>query len=318
MRTTTRPALTAAFILWAAAAGLSACGQSETSSADGKPVVVATTTQLADLARQIGGDDVDVHQLLQPNSDPHEYEPRPSDVQTTAKAKLVLTSGLGLDAWMPGVITASGSSAKVIDVGAHLPTTLPGTGKEAGSVDPHWWHDPLNFRAAAATVEQALAGAAPAARGRIAERARRYRERLTKLDAAMRACFDKVPTSERKIVTDHDAFAYLLHRYGLHYIGAAIPAQTTQAQASAGELATLEATIRREHVKAVFPESSVNRRLAQRIARDTGASADYTLYGDTLGPKNGRAGTYIGMEQANAGQMVQGMTAGATTCTIDV
>ena len=115
-------------------------------------------------------------------------------------------------------------------------------------------------------------------------------------------------------VTDHDAFAYLLRRYGITYVGAAIPSQSTRAQASAGALAALERTIRRERVKAVFPESSVNRSLAERIARDTGASAQYVLYGDTLGPADGPAGTYIGMEQTNTDALVRGMTGGRRGC----
>jgi ABC-type Zn uptake system ZnuABC Zn-binding protein ZnuA len=294
--------------------GVPACGQSSGSTSDGRPVVVATTTQLADLARQIGGPDADVHQLLQPNSDPHEYEPRPKDVQSAARARLILTSGLGLDSWMPGILSASGTKAKVVDVGAGVPVRLPGTGDEAGSADPHWWHDPLNERAAVATVERALSAAAPAAAPRIAARAQAYRRRLTRLDEQIRACFARIPAPQRKLVTDHDAFAYFVRRYGLRYIGAVIPAQTTQAQASAGELAQLEDTIRREHVAAVFPESSVNKRLARRIAQDTGAIVGGTLYGDTLGPKDGRAGTYVGMEEANADAIVRGMTGGAAGC----
>jgi len=301
-------------IVAVAMAVLSGCGQNDGSTSDGRPVVVATTTQLADLARQIGGPDVDVRQLLKPNSDPHEYEPRPKDVQAAARAKLILTSGLGLDSWMKEIRSASGTDARVVDVGASVPTRLPGAGDEAGDADPHWWHDPQNMRAAATTVERALTAAGPDAAPRIAARARAYRARLARLDARIRACFDRIPPARRTIVTDHDAFAYFVHRYGLRYVGAVIPAQTTQAQASAGDLARLEDTIRREHVAAVFPESSVNKRLARRIAKDTGASVGGTLYGDALGPAGGPAGTYVGMEQANADALVRGMTGGRDGC----
>ena len=301
-------------ILALVAGGISACGQNSGSTSDGRPVVVATTTQVADLARQIAGPDADVHQLLQPNSDPHEYEPRPKDVARAADARLILTSGLGIDAWMPGILSASGTKAKVVDVGASVPVKLAGTGDESGSADPHWWHDPLNMRAAATTVEQALSAAAPTAAPRIAARAQAYRRRLTRLDARIRACFDRIAPAQRTLVTDHDAFAYFVRRYGLRYIGAVIPAQTTQAQASAGEVAQLEDTIRREHVAAVFPESSVNKRLARRIAQDTGATVGGTLYGDTLGPADGPAGTYVGMEQANADAIVRGLTRGTAGC----
>ena len=99
-------------------------------------------------------------------------------------------------------------------------------------------------------------------------------------------------------------------------IGAVIPSQTTQAQPSAGDVAKLTDQIRREHVRAVFPESSLNPKVADAIARDTGASANYTLYGDTLGPRGSAGATYLRMEQANADAMVRGFTGGARRCTI--
>jgi ABC-type Zn uptake system ZnuABC Zn-binding protein ZnuA len=129
-------------------------------------------------------------------------------------------------------------------------------------------------------------------------------------------CFAHVPAPARKLVTNHDAFDYFAKRYGLHVVGAVIPSQTTQAQPSAGEVARLIELVRREHVRAVFPESSINPRLADTIARDTGASSSSTLYGDTLGPKGSRAGTYIGMERSNADAMVRGFTGGAVGCTV--
>src|SRR3954469_25034976 len=93
-----------------------------------------------------------------------------------------------------------------------------------------------------------------------------------------------VPAAQRKLVTDHDAFGYFARRYGIEVVGAVVPSQSTQAQASAGDLARLSKTIRTEHVKAVFPESSVNAKVARALAQQTGASSDNELYGDTLGP----------------------------------
>lgn len=309
-----RRALTLAALACAGVVPLAACGTSASPNESGRPVVLATTTQLADLARTIGGPSFAVHQVLRPNTDPHEFEPRPSDVTAAADAKLILTSGLGLDAWADELKRQSGTTAPLVDVGSTVPVKLAGSGEEAGKTDPHWWHDPTNVVAATTTIERALISADPGGKASIVARSRAYRERVRALDAAMRACLDAVPRAQRKVVTDHDAFAYLLRRYGITYVGAAIPSQSTRAQASAGALAALERTIRRERVKAVFPESSVNRSLAERIARDTGASAQYVLHGDTLGPADGPAGTYIGMEQTNTDALVRGMTGGRRGC----
>ncbi len=139
---------------------------------------------------------------------------------------------------------------------------------------------------------------------------------LARLDRGIAACFARVPTTARKLVTDHDAFGYFAARYGITVVGTAIPSQTTQAQPSAGATARLIALIRREHVKAIFPESSLNSRLVKTIARETGAASSYTLYGDTLGPKGSPGATYVGMEVANADAMVRGFTGGKERCRI--
>src|SRR5262249_52371817 len=127
-------------------------------------------------------------------------------------------------------------------------------------------------------------------------------------------CFAEVPAPQRKLVTNHDAFGYFAHRYGIQVVGAVIPSQTTQAQPSAGDLASLIRLVRREHVKAIFPESSLNPRLADTVARETGASSSYSLYGDTLGPDGSPGATYLGMENANADELVRGLTGGQKRC----
>jgi ABC-type Zn uptake system ZnuABC Zn-binding protein ZnuA len=281
-------------------------------------VVVATTTQIGDWVRQVGGADLAVHQILQPNTDPHEYEPRPKDVEATATARLVLENGDGLDDWMSKVVTQAGGHPKVIVLGNTVPVKVPGesSGPEASRYDPHWWHDPRNAAAAVVAIRDALALADPAHRRGYERRAAAYLARLKALDRGIERCLERVPVSERKLVTDHDAFNYFARRYGLTVVGAVIPSQTTQAQPSAGELARLIALIRRERVSAVFPESSLNPRLAQTVARETGAGSRYTLYGDTLGPAGSAGATYLEMEQANAAAMVRGFTRGAERCRI--
>ena len=306
-----RPRALAAALAALAAPGLSGCAQVGHGSG-GKPVVVATTTQLGDLARALGGDRIEVRQILQPGSDPHEYELRPSDVAAVAGADLVLLSGMGLDDWMRPAIADAGSHATLVDVGVHVPTRLTAP----GGPDPHWWHDPRNMEAAAALVGARLRAIDPAAAPYLAPRTSAYRARLRVLDAGIRACMARIPPARRVIVTSHDAFAYFARRYGVRIVGTVIPSTSTQAQASAGALARLEDTIRREHVRAIFPERSINTALARRIAQDTGATADASLYGDTLGPRGSAGATYLGMERANALALARGMSAGRVRCTI--
>ena len=312
-----------------ALASLFVAGCGDSGSSDGKLDVVATTTQIGDFVREVGGEAVSVDQVLQPNTDPHDYEPRPSDVEAAASAKLVFVNGDDLDHWIDQVVDDSGSDATVVDLGAVVPERLPGEGhdhgdEEAGEhgeghpdeaeFDPHWWHDPRNAEAAVREIERRLIAADPARAATFRRNADAYLARLAALDAGIARCIDTVPPGERKLVTDHDAFGYFAHRYGLDVVGAVIPSQTTQAQPSARDLSDLAALIARENVAAIFPESSLSSRVADAIARQTGASAEYTLYGDTLGPDDSDGATYLAMEAANADAVVRGLTAGRQGC----
>lgn len=298
------------------------CGAS--GSSDGKLEVVATTTQIGDWVKQVGGEAVAVDQMLEPNTDPHEYEPRPSDVEATAGASIVFANGDGLDEWIDQVVSDSGSDATVVELGSVVPEHLPGEGHEDehaeeehehdSELDPHWWHDPRNAAAAVREIERRLAAADPANRREFRRNAADYLRRLRHLDAGIAACIDAIPASERNLVTDHDAFGYFAHRYGLEVVGAVIPSQTTQAQPSAKDVSELIDLIEREGVKAVFPESSLSSSVAEAVSRQTGASADYTLYGDTLGPADSDGATYLAMEAANADAVVGGLTDGRRGC----
>ncbi len=306
-----------------AALGLAAlvggCGTS--ASDDGSIRVAATTTQVSDFVSEVGGDRIDLTGILQPNTDPHEYEPRPSDVASVADARIVFASGGHLDEWVGGIVDDSGSGAEIIDLGAGVPVQLAegdGGHEHAAAadeeMDPHWWHDASNVEAAVREIESALSEAEPADAAYFRKNADSYLSQVKTLDRQIRKCISSVPKSERVIVTDHDACGYFTHRYGVTAVGTVIPALTTEAQPSAGDLADLEDTIREQDVKAVFPESSVSPKLAEAVARDTGASTDYTLYGDTLGPEGSDAATWTGMEKANADNLVRGMTGARKGC----
>ena len=181
--------------------------------------------------RQVAGDDIDVTTLLAANTDPHEYEPRPDDIEALASADLVVASGGDLDAWIEDAIEDSGSEAELLVLADGIPHPIEG--------DPHWWHDPGNAAAAVAAIGASLAALDPEAATRIEGRAADFGAEIEAADAAIAKCLAAVPAADRKLVTDHDAFGYLAERYDIEIVGAVIPATTTEAQASAGELAEL-------------------------------------------------------------------------------
>jgi zinc/manganese transport system substrate-binding protein/manganese/iron transport system substrate-binding protein len=296
--------ITAAVV--AAALGLALAGCGDEGGSDDRPLVVATTTQLGDLARNVAGDRARVSTLLQPNSDPHEYEPRPSAAKDLAGAELVLRSGGEVDDWL-GDLAENVGAREPVDVSEDLRTV---------GDDPHWWHDPRNAISAVNAIELALGEADPAGQAVYERNAAAYVERIEGTDAAIERCMRAVPRANRKLVTTHDSLGYFARRYGVEAIGSVIPSLSTEAQPSAADADRLVDQIRREGVKVVFAESSVNSELERAIAEEAGAEVGDPLWADTLGPAGSTGATYLDSLAWNAEAMVEGFSGGRASCRV--
>ena len=297
------PRLSPVLVL-AAAFAVGGCGDGASSS-DTQVTAVATTTQVGDFARAVGGDHVDVRQILQPNSDPHGYEPRPSDAAAVVEADVVLRSGGDLDEWLDGLIENAGGDAPVVELSESV---------EALEDDPHWWQDPRNAARAVSAIESALANADPERSERYRESAGAYLRRLRRLDDGVAACIERIPPRQRRLVTTHDALGYYADRYGIEVIGAVIPSLSTAAQPSARDTERLVDQIERQDVEAIFPESSVDPKLERAIARETGAQVGRPLWADALGPEGSDGATYVESIESNTAALVDGLTGGAVRC----
>src|SRR3954454_17920297 len=216
--------------------------------------VVATTTQVAVLARNVAGSRIQVAGILTPNADPHGYEPRARDVKRLVGAKLVLRSGGELDEWLDEARRSAGAHARVVTLGRDT------------DQEPHWWQDPEAAIAAIPRIRAALTRIDPAGRSAFDANAARYLGRLRALDRGIAACVATVPAAQRKLVTTHDTLGAYARRYGLQEIATVIPAPPTSARAAAGETAELVRTMPTEHAPAVFAESSVREEVARAIA----------------------------------------------------
>ncbi len=298
-------------VLVAMSLALAACGSDRAASGSGAGSfhVVATTTQVADFARNVAGARASVSQILAPNTDPHEYEVRPGDVKALTEGDLVLRSGGEVDAWLDDALQAAGvDSGDVVDVG-----------KIAGldGDDPHWWQDPVRVETGVTAIRDALVKADPGGAATYRANASRYLARLKTLDASVRKCLDQVPANQRLLVTSHDALGYYARRYGIRVVGAVIPALTTAAQPSAGDVAKLVNTIEQTGVRTIFAESSVNPKVEQAIARQTGARIGAPLWADSLGPAGSSGATYLGSIAFNTDTVADGFTSGAVKCHVD-
>ena len=284
--------------------GLSLAVLSLPAAAAEKLSVVTSITVLADIAKQVGGDNVEVRSLVGPNGDAHVYEPTPQDAQAVTKAGLVVVNGLELEGWMDRLVAASGTKATIVVATAGVPTRkMDEDGQEI--TDPHAWNSAANGAIYAVNIAKALAAADPAHAAAYQANGAKYEAELKELDAWARREVATIPADKRKVITSHDAFGYLGAAYGIEF--RAPVGFSTESEASAGDIAKLIDQIKQEHIKAVFIENATDPRLVQQVAKASGAEMGGELYAEALSTADGPASTYAKMFQYNISLLVAGM-----------
>ena len=290
----------------AVAAALAGCGSSGDASggaSGGRLRVVATTTQVQDFTRAIGGDRIQLTGILKPNVDPHDYEPSPADVDAIARADLLIVNGVGLERWLQDTVKSAGFDGTTVDTSKGVRIRQGDAQDPAG--DPHVWQNPRNAKLMVATIERALASADPADASFFQRNLDAYDAKLDALDAEVARQIDSL--ANRKLVTNHDAFGYYIDRYHLDFVGSIIPSFDTSAELSARDVAEIVTKIRATGVKAVFSETSLPPRTAETIANEAHVKVvegPNALYGDTLGPAGSDGATYLGMIEHNTRTIV--------------
>ena len=286
---------------------LSGCSSPTKDAApNGKLQVVATTTIVGDVVKQIAGEEIDLTVLLPYNADPHSYEPTPQDTALIAQADLVFVNGLGLEGFLEALVTNAGKGATVYTVSEGLEAKhfegaeKDHAGESASTTehadhedgDPHVWTDPNNVQHWVANITSALSRHDPEHAAHYQQRATAYSAELTALDQWIRQQIDSIPPERRQIITDHQSFGYFAERYGLVQVAALIPGYSTASAPSAQELAAIVDTIETLGVPAIFVGKTVNTALAERIVEDTGTRMVY-VYTGSLGEAGGEAGSYL-------------------------
>lgn len=268
--------------------------------------VVATTMQLQDFTRQVGGERVAVTGILGPESEPHEYEPTPSDADAVSATRVVVANGANLDEWLGDLLRNAGSGAVRVDATEGI-RLLP-TEERGFPGDPHVWHDPAGAKAMVDNVAAGLVRADPAGRATFERNSAKYKGRLDQMAAAIRAEFARVPPERRDLVTSHDAFGYFARAYGVNVVGSVLPTITTEDEPSGRQVRELVGEIRSEGVRTIFTEEAIDPALERQVAAEAGASVSTSLYADVLGEPRSGAETFIGAERANARAMLEAWT----------
>jgi zinc/manganese transport system substrate-binding protein len=262
--------------------------------------VVATFSILADFARNVGGDRIEVAALVSPDGDTHVYQPKPADAEKLSAARLILVNGLGLEGWIDRLIKASGAKAPVIVATKGI---NPQKMREEGRIglDPHAWQSIANAKIYVANIRDGLIAADPEGEAVYRANAPSYLEKLEALEKEVLAEIGKIPPARRQIITTHDAFGYFGTAYGFRFI--APEGISTETEASARDVAKIIRQIKAQKIPAVFLENVTDPRLARTIAAESGAKIGGTLYSDALSPPDGPASTYIDMMRNNVREL---------------
>ncbi|MFI8224125.1 metal ABC transporter substrate-binding protein [Pseudomonas sp. NPDC085632] len=264
-------------------------------SAAEKLPVVTSFSILDDMVHQVGGEHIQIINMVGPDADAHTYEPTPDDAKALLSAKLIIKNGLGFEPWLDRLVTSTETKATVVSA-SHgvIPRFLDEDGETVP--DPHAWHNLANAELYVANIRKALITADPTNKADYERNSKTYLKQIYALLTEAKTKLGALPPGNRKIVTSHDAFGYLGQAYGIDFM--APQGLSTEREPSAAEVAALITQIRQAHVKAVFMENIKDARLLKQIADESGAHIGGTLYSDALAA-SGPASTFTGLFEYN-------------------
>ncbi len=262
--------------------------------------VVTSASVVTDIASIIGGDLVQVRSLLKPSADPHDFEPTAGDLRRLGSADVVVLNGAGLEAWFDKAAKATQPKGVVVVSSTGVQLRIGHDG-DPGEPDPHIWHDPINATIMAGNIAKGFVRADPQNQAIYESNLAAFTRQAAELDATLDKQFAALVN--KKLVTNHDAFGYLVDRYGFEFVGSVIPSFDTQAELSARDITELVANVKQHRVTAIFSEANLPPKTATAVAQEAGVTivaGDDGLFGDGLGSVDGPAGTYFTMMRRNA------------------
>jgi ABC-type Zn uptake system ZnuABC Zn-binding protein ZnuA len=269
--------------------------------------VSSFSTILTEVAQQVGGNRVEVTGHVKPGIDPHDFEPKPSDLRIVANAQLVLLSAKHLEGYVGKLREATGTKGSIVEVGDRGMKSLTLTAEHGDHAhegeDPHWWHSVRNIAQATKVVRDELTRISPADKAAFAENARAYLGKLETLQDWVESKVAELPRNQRKLVTNHDAFGYFAREFGFTILP--VVGLSTNDQPGSKKVAELMAQIKAAGVKAIFSEDIANPKVIQEITKETGAKFGGELLSDGLGM--GSKGTIEGMFKHNVTTIVEAL-----------
>jgi len=243
---------------------------------------------LTDMITQIGGDKVEVIQVMKPGVDVHKFQPSSASLAKIQESQLIFAMGKGLETYLGGIQETLREGQQIIDVGRSIPsqkvdadqvyTCCPAHSK--GSVDPHWWHSVKNAERAAKTIGKALEKADPANKSFYKNNSRALQKTYRNLHNWVKSEVSQIPKEDRVVVTAHAAFAYFCKEYGFR--AAYVKGLSNESKISTKQFAETVQSLRDNNIKAVFPEKLSNPKMLNEIAKETGAKTGHPLHADCI------------------------------------
>ena len=268
-------------------------------------MVLTTFTVLADLARQVAGDRLEVRSITKPGAEIHGYEPTPSDLEAAQGASLIVENGLGLERWAARFVAASGEAPTLTLSQGMEPVLIEGDAY-AGKPNPHAWMSPKRAEHYVDRLVDGFSRLDPAGAAQFRARGLAYKQELRTLDAELRTALSQVPAHQRLLVSCEGAFSYLARDYGLEE--AYLWPVNAESQVTPRRLARLINTVKQRQVPAVFCESTVSDEAQREVARATGAKFGGTFYVDSLSRSGGPAPSLLALQRHNVTLIVQGLS----------
>ncbi len=282
-----------------------------TGAAQARLKVATLHPLLSDLAQNVGGESVEVVSLLKPGGDPHSFDPSPGDMAKVSDARLILASGKGLEIFLPRLAQTLPPGQEIFEVGKRLPSLRVEVGElficcpahSAGGIDPHWWHSIDNMRRAARYLADEFTRVDPGNSAFYRANAAAYGKRLEALKAWAEQELRPIPRDARILATSHAAFTYFCREFGFR----ALPVQglARESEPTPSYLRETIQTLKKNRVRAVFPEHIGNPKVLASISEESGAKLGRPLIADGTGP--GSSVTFEGMIRHNVSTIAEAL-----------
>ena len=307
-----------------------------------EPLQVVASFSILGIWLSESGEGVNVSVIVDAESDAHTFEPRPSDTKALAAAQLLFMNGLDFEAWIPRLVQSAGYAGPQVvvskgiqairyqddahghgdsdghdhdhhhshdhdhDHGHDQEHTGHAEHHHHGEYDPHAWQSLSHAAVYVKNIRDALIQHRPASAELFNSNAAAYLHELDQLDIELKAGFSALPAKQRKVISSHDAFAYLGAQYGIEFIS--LLGVSNQAEPSAHDIAKVINQAKAESITAIFVENVVSPKLVEQVARETGAKVGGVLYSDALAKAPHEADSYLGMMRWNGTKILNAVS----------